>query len=507
MTHHPSHPEVPPHAPTRSIALVPLLRDPQLCCWARAGSDSADDDTTTTAGDAGGGSSELSLEGVELVSDGTLTVCSDMPYKPFEFEEDGETTGFDYDIVSAMGEQLGVTVESVTTPFDNIIPALAAGSCDSMIASAMTITDERPAEKVDFTEPYFDADQSLLVLKENEDEFATLEDLAGEDFGVQVETTGATYAEENKPRAPRSRSFSTGDEMFPALISGDIKAALQDLPVNAYRATTAPDQFVVTETFPTGEAVRLRRRQGLRPARPARRCARERSVRTAPTTTCTPSGSARPEALISDPTPTAGATAPRPSPRPRTRRIPARRAAQLRRWAVYVFTVVALVLIALNADSAKAPGDLLRPGDLQGPVPRDHHGRGEEHDHPRGAGVRRRDRARSRAGAHAPVVDPPLPLGGVGVHRVLPRHPGPADPDAGRLRAADRPGVPGQELLPFLGNYGTPAVGLSIVAGAYPRRTIRGGIEVVPKGQIEAARSLGMSHGRHAQHHHPAGVP
>ena len=235
---------------TRNLALVPLLVTAALLLGA-CGSDSAsDDETTTTAADAGSGG-ELSLEGVELVADGKLTVCSDMPYKPFEFEENGETTGFDYDIVSAMGEQLGVTVEFVTTPFDNIIPALAAGNCD-MIASAMTITDERK-EKVDFTEAYFDADQSLLVLKENEDTYATLEDLAGQDIGVQVETTGATYAEENTPEGATIKEFSTGDEMFPALISEDIKAALQDLPVNAYRAATAPDQFVVTETFPTGE--------------------------------------------------------------------------------------------------------------------------------------------------------------------------------------------------------------------------------------------------------------
>ncbi len=234
---------------TRPFAFVPLVVAAALLLGA-CGSDSADE-TTTTAADSGSGSSELSLDGVDLVSDGKLTVCSDMPYKPFEFEEDGETTGFDYDIVSAMGEQLGVTVEFVTTPFDNIIPALAAGDCD-MIASAMTITDERK-ERVDFTEAYFDADQSLLVLKENEETYATLEDLAGEDFGVQVETTGATYAEENQPEGSTIKEFSTGDEMFPALISGDIKAALQDLPVNAYRAATAPDQFVVTETFPTGE--------------------------------------------------------------------------------------------------------------------------------------------------------------------------------------------------------------------------------------------------------------
>ena len=234
---------------TRPFAFLPLVVAAALLLGA-CGSDSADE-TTTTAGNSGSGSGELSLDGVDLVSDGKLTVCSDMPYKPFEFEEDGTTTGFDYDIVSAMGEQLGVTVEFVTTPFDGIIPALAAGNCD-MIASAMTITDERK-EKVDFTEAYFDADQSLLVLKENEETYATLEDLAGEDFGVQVETTGATYAEENKPEGSTIKEFSTGDEMFPALISGDIKAALQDLPVNAYRASTAPDQFVVTETYPTGE--------------------------------------------------------------------------------------------------------------------------------------------------------------------------------------------------------------------------------------------------------------
>lgn len=57
-------------------------------------------------------------------------------------------------------------------------------------------------------------------------------------------------------------------------------------------------------------------------------------------------------------------------------------------------------------------------------------------------------------------------------------------------------GVRVREVLPFLGDYGTPAVGLAIVAGAYLAETIRGGIEAVPRGQMEAARSLGMSHSR-----------
>ena len=231
----------------RSFWLIPLVVGSLVL-----GACGDDDGEGSDTGDAGSNSEQaIQLpEGVSLVEDGQLTVCSDMPYKPFEFEEDGKVQGFDYEIVRSMGEQLGLEVEFRTTPFDSIIPALAAGECD-MIASAMTITDER-AEQVDFTEPYFDADQSLLIRAEDEGTISSLEDLAGKTIGVQVETTGATYAEENKPEGATIRAFQTGDEMFPALLSKDLDAALQDFPVNAYRASQS-DEFVVTETFPTGE--------------------------------------------------------------------------------------------------------------------------------------------------------------------------------------------------------------------------------------------------------------
>jgi polar amino acid transport system substrate-binding protein len=235
----------------RSLLFLPLLVVGALVLGA-CGDDSADETTTTAAESGGGDEAAISIEGVTLVNDGQLTVCSDMPYEPFEFQNDaGETEGFDYDVVSAMGDKMGLEVEFVTTPFDGIIPALVAGNCD-MIASAMTITEER-AEQVNFTEPYFDADQSLLVTAENEETFATLDDLAGKTIGVQSGTTGATYAMENLPEGATIKEFAGGAEMFPALVSPDgIDAALQDLPVNAYRATQSED-LVVTETFATGE--------------------------------------------------------------------------------------------------------------------------------------------------------------------------------------------------------------------------------------------------------------
>jgi len=216
-------------------------------------SDEATPTTTTVTAAAGGEDLSAMMAGVELISDGRLTVCSDIPYEPFEFEDEtGQVTGFDYDVVAAMSDELGLAAPQFkTTPFDTIIQALLAGDCD-LIASAMTITEER-AEQVAFTEPYFDADQSLLVRVEDEDTYATLDDLAGRTIGVQSGTTGADYAAENTPEGATIREYQGAPDLFAALAAGDIDAILQDFPVNAYRATQQPDRFVVTETFPTGE--------------------------------------------------------------------------------------------------------------------------------------------------------------------------------------------------------------------------------------------------------------
>jgi len=242
-----------------------------------AGACSSDSSTSTTATSAGGSTSSTpgtspkgttpgttpgtmtpvsEIEGMvadaTLKADGTLTICSDIPYAPFEFEDDnGELTGFDVELVDAMAEEMNLETDFQTTPFDGIIPALVAGNCD-VIVSATTITDER-AEQVLFTDPYFDADQSLLVTAENKDAYKSLDDMGGKNIGVQSGTTGADYAEENKPEGATIKEYQGADELFAAIVAGDIDAILQDFPVNAYRALQDPEVFAVTETFPTGE--------------------------------------------------------------------------------------------------------------------------------------------------------------------------------------------------------------------------------------------------------------
>jgi polar amino acid transport system substrate-binding protein len=181
----------------------------------------------------------------------TLAVCSDLPYPPFEFRNDeGEFTGFDLELMREIATRLDMELEVIDQPFEGIWLAPAAGDCD-IVASAMTITDEREEQAL-FSEPYFDADQSLMVRAEDEERFATLDDLENATIGVQTDTTGEDYARENTPAGAEVSGFPDADALFLALESGEIDAILQDFPVNAYRAQQ-DEAVVVTETFPTGE--------------------------------------------------------------------------------------------------------------------------------------------------------------------------------------------------------------------------------------------------------------
>jgi polar amino acid transport system substrate-binding protein len=204
----------------------------------------------------GSGSASADLN---LISDGTLTVCSDVPYPPFEdFDESSPTgfKGFDVDIVNAIAEQLGVDVEIKDSSFDALQSGLALNSaqCD-MAASAMTITPERE-EKIGFSDGYYDSEQSLLVPAGSS--IASIDDLDGVKLGVQKGTTGEAYANENAAGADIV-VFPSDGEMYAAIKAGQVEALLQDLPVNLDHQNDpkAPDAFMVVETYDTGESYGL----------------------------------------------------------------------------------------------------------------------------------------------------------------------------------------------------------------------------------------------------------
>ncbi len=222
------------------LGLVALVAAGALVLGA-CGSDNNKNETSSS----GGGAAK-----VNTVSSGKLTQCSDTPYEPFEFQKNGKDTGYDVDILRAIAEDNGLTLVVKDVPFTGILGSLAAGDCD-VVGSAVTITDER-AKQVNFSTPYFDADQSLLVRTADKAKYATLQGLAGQTIGVQASTTGETYANAHKPKGATIKSFDDATGLFGAIASGQIAAVLQDFPVNAYRATQ-DDSVTVTQTYKTGE--------------------------------------------------------------------------------------------------------------------------------------------------------------------------------------------------------------------------------------------------------------
>lgn len=113
-------------------------------------------------------------------------VGTDAAYPPFEKMEADGITGFDIDVINAVAEAAGFKVKVEHTGWEPLFDGIEKGTVDLGI-SAITITDKRK-EDYDFSEPYFEAKQLILV---KEDASVTkLSDLKGMNIGVQGATTG-----------------------------------------------------------------------------------------------------------------------------------------------------------------------------------------------------------------------------------------------------------------------------------------------------------------------------
>ncbi|MDR0784166.1 MAG: transporter substrate-binding domain-containing protein [Propionibacteriaceae bacterium] len=189
----------------------------------------------------------------KLVAVGKLTVCSDVPYAPFEFEDPSAPSGysgFDIEIMGEIAKRLELELVVVASNFDALQSgaALAAGQCD-VGASAITITEERKAN-IDYTAPYYDSLQSLLVRADSG--ISSLADTGGKKIGVQKGTTGEIFAQENAPANAELVSFDDDGLMWLALQAGNVDALLQDQPIN-YEHVVVDADYVIVEEWQTDE--------------------------------------------------------------------------------------------------------------------------------------------------------------------------------------------------------------------------------------------------------------
>jgi arginine/lysine/histidine/glutamine transport system substrate-binding/permease protein len=157
-------------------------------------------------------------------------VALDPTFPPFQTTTSGGGfEGFDIDLINAIAEAEGLTLDMQGLPFDGIIPALQAGTVDLTI-STMTITPER-AQVVDFSRPYFKSGQAIAVQESNSD-ITSYNALAGKRIAVQIGTVGADQA--NKANAADVRTFDNTPLALQELANGNVDAVIGDAPVILY---------------------------------------------------------------------------------------------------------------------------------------------------------------------------------------------------------------------------------------------------------------------------------
>ena len=168
-----------------------------------------------------------------------LVVGTDATYAPMEsMDEKGNIVGIDIDIINAIAEELGVEVEYKNYGWEPLFPAVKSGEVDFAVSS-ITITKERK-ETFDFTEPYFIANQLILVPEDSD--VTKFEDLKDKKVAAQINTTGHIVT---KKLLGKTSSKILATESMPLAISeminGNADAAIGDNAVIIDYQANNPD--------------------------------------------------------------------------------------------------------------------------------------------------------------------------------------------------------------------------------------------------------------------------
>jgi polar amino acid transport system substrate-binding protein len=212
------------------------------------------DDDDDDGGGGGGGGTDTGSQSAELDlhTDGQLTVGAEFPVKGFLELPIDNPKGFEVDFAAALGEQLGVPkVQWVSTPFAGLFSP--APKDFDMAINEITITPER-SKVVDFSVPYFDANQGFLITKGGPAEGVTsIADMKDLQFGFQAATTGGDYINDKIQPNEQPREFSSLGAAVQALANGQIDAFLMDVAIGAQIVKARGDEVAMPGQFVTNE--------------------------------------------------------------------------------------------------------------------------------------------------------------------------------------------------------------------------------------------------------------
>jgi ABC-type amino acid transport substrate-binding protein len=197
------------------------------------------------------GASQGETTGPAGIVGAEVTVASNIAYPPFESSPKGEPKGFDIDLMNEIAKRAGFEVEYKNVQFDSILRGIDADLFDAAI-SAMTITQERE-KQIDFSDPYFNADQALLVASSSK--VRSIDDLAGAHVGVQAGSTGQIKAEEllDNEQIGEIKPYRTIGEAFAALEDGKVDGVIYDLSAAHRKIVESGGEIRFVEPISTGE--------------------------------------------------------------------------------------------------------------------------------------------------------------------------------------------------------------------------------------------------------------
>ncbi len=171
---------------------------------------------------------------VQTLVPGVLRVGSSLDFKPFEYfqAQPGRAKvlkGFDVELVQDMANRLDLYVRWVDSDFATIFNSLASNNLDMVAATTITPTRE---QTVNFSNPYFLANQSLTVNVGKTPDITSTDNLgAGDIVAVQNGSTGASWAQENLvPQGVQLKRFNLTTDMFTELDAGTVTGVIDDEP-------------------------------------------------------------------------------------------------------------------------------------------------------------------------------------------------------------------------------------------------------------------------------------
>jgi polar amino acid transport system substrate-binding protein len=186
-------------------------------------------------------------------SEGVITVATDKPAYPpyFEDDEPANGEGFESAVAYAIAKQLGYPAAKVKWTVEPFNSSYAPGPKDfDFDVNQISITPVRE-KAVDFSTPYYTANQAVVALKDSEAAAATsLADLQDAVIGVQVGTTSLSAVENTIDPSSQPQVFNSSNDVVTALKNETIDAVVVDLPTALYITAAQVPAATVVGQFP-----------------------------------------------------------------------------------------------------------------------------------------------------------------------------------------------------------------------------------------------------------------